>query len=110
MAKAAFEESGGAIEIVSDEQIFAAQSWLASNEGVFVEPASAASVAGLMKCCDQSACVRCPLPRVPDNAMIVCTLTGHGLKDVGSVLNDRVKPVSARSDKVAILSILEKAR
>jgi threonine synthase len=110
MAKAAFEESGGAIEIVSDEQIFAAQSWLASNEGVFVEPASAASVAGLMKCCRPPACVRCPLPRVPDNAIIVCTLTGHGLKDVASVLNDRVKPVFARSDKATILSILEKAR
>jgi threonine synthase len=110
MAKVAFEESGGAIEIVSDEQIFAAQRWLASNEGVFVEPASAASVAGLMKCCNQPACVRCPLPGVPDNAIIVCTLTGHGLKDVASVLNDRVKPVSARSDKAAILSILEKAR
>jgi len=110
MAAAAFEESGGAIEIVSDEQIFAAQSWLASNEGIFVEPASAASVAGLMKCCSQPACVRCPLPRIPDNAMIVCTLTGHGLKDVASVLNDRVKPVSAPSDKAAILSILEKAR
>jgi hypothetical protein len=63
-----------------------------------------------MKCCNQPACVRCPLPGVPDNAMIVCTLTGHGLKDVASVLNDRVKPVSARSDKAAILSILEKAR
>ena len=42
--------------------------------------------------------------------MIVCTLTGHGLKDVASVLNDRAKPVFARSDKAAILSILEKAR
>jgi threonine synthase len=110
MATAAFEESGGAIEIVSDEQIFAAQSWLASNEGIFVEPASAASVAGLMKCCNQPGCIRCPLPSIPDNAMIVCTLTGHGLKDVASVLNDRVKLVSAPSDKAAILSILEKAR
>ena len=56
MANAAFQESGGAIEIVTDEEIFAAQSWLASNEGVFVEPASAASVAGLFKCWTQTAC------------------------------------------------------
>jgi threonine synthase len=110
MAKTAFEESGGAIEIVTDQQIFAAQSWLASNEGVFVEPASAASVAGLMKCRNQPACVPCPLPRIPDNATIVCTLTGHGLKDIDSVLNDGVKPVSARSDKAAILSIIENVR
>jgi threonine synthase len=63
-----------------------------------------------MKCCNQPGCIRCPLPSIPDNAMIVCTLTGHGLKDVASVLNDRVKLVSAPSDKAAILSILEKAR
>jgi threonine synthase len=110
MANAAFADSGGAIEIVSDQQIFAAQNWLASNEGVFVEPASAASVAGLMKCCSQPACVRCPLPKIPDNAIIVCTLTGHGLKDIASVLTDRAKPVPARSDKSAVLSILEKLR
>jgi threonine synthase len=41
---------------------------------------------------------------------IVCTLTGHGLKDIASVLNDGVKPVSARSDKAAILSIIENVR
>ena len=110
MAKMAFAESGGAIEIVTDKQIFAAQRWLASNEGVFVEPASAASVAGLMKCRNQPACVPCPLPRIPDNATIVCTLTGHGLKDIASVLNDDVKPVAARSDKAAILSIIENVR
>ena len=109
-AKEAFQESDGAIEIVSDDQIFAAQSWLASREGVFVEPASAASIAGLMKCCSQTACTQCPLPNVPDDATIVCTLTGHGLKDVASVLNDRVKPVSARPDKATIMSILERAR
>jgi threonine synthase len=108
-AKMAFQASGGAVEIVSDEEIFAAQKWLASHEGVFVEPASAASVAGLMKCCSQTACPRCPLTNVPENATIVCTLTGHGLKDVGAVLNDRVKPVSARPDKAAIMSILQRA-
>jgi threonine synthase len=109
MAKAAFQESSGAIEIVTDEEIFAAQSWLASHEGLFVEPASAASVAGLLKC-RQAPCPSCPIPKIPDDAIIVCTLTGHGLKDTAAVLKDSVKPLSAPADKAAILSILEKAR
>jgi len=110
MANAAFKESSGAIDIVTDEEIFAAQSWLASNEGLFVEPASAASVAGLFKCRTQTVCAPCPVPNIPDDAVVVCTLTGHGLKDTAAVLNDRVKPISAPADKAAILSILEKAR
>jgi threonine synthase len=109
MANAAFQESGGAIEIVTDEEIFAAQSWLASHEGLFIEPASAASVAGLFKC-RETTCASCPVPKIPDDALIVCTLTGHGLKDTASVLSDRVKPISAPADKAAILSILEKAK
>src|SRR5262244_3133971 len=51
-ARAAITESRGAIDIVSDEEILAAQTWLAQREGIFVEPASAASIAGLFKCCD----------------------------------------------------------
>src|SRR5205809_821781 len=50
-ARAAINESHGAIDVVSDEEILAAQTWLAQHEGIFVEPASAASVAGLFKCC-----------------------------------------------------------
>jgi threonine synthase len=110
MANAAFQQSGGAIEIVTDEEIFAAQSWLAANEGLFVEPASAASVAGLFKCRTQTVCGPCPVPNIPDDAVVVCTLTGHGLKDTAAVLNDRVKPISAPADKAAVLSILEKAK
>jgi threonine synthase len=110
MANAAFQESGGAIEIITDEEIFAAQSWLASKEGLFVEPASAVSVAALFKCGPQTACTSCPVQKIPDDAVIVCTLTGHGLKDTAAVLNDRVKPVAASADKAAILSILEKVK
>jgi threonine synthase len=110
MATAAFQESGGAIEIITDEEIFSGQSWLASKEGLFVEPASAASVAGLFKCRSQTACAGCPVQKIPDDAVIVCTLTGHGLKDTAAVLNDRVKPVAAPADKAAVLSILEKAK
>ncbi len=50
LATAAIRDSGGAIDIVTDAEILAAQQWLAANEGIFVEPASAASIAGLFKC------------------------------------------------------------
>src|SRR5439155_8169441 len=53
-ARAAIAESRGAIDVVSDEEILAAQNWLAQREGIFVEPASAAPIAGLFKCCDSS--------------------------------------------------------
>jgi threonine synthase len=110
LANAAFQESGGAIDIVTDEEIFAAQSWLASKEGLFVEPASAASIAGLFKCLRQVGGDTSPIPKIPDEATVVCTLTGHGLKDVAAILNDKMKPIAAPADKTAILSILEKAK
>jgi threonine synthase len=109
-ANAALKESRGAVEIVSDAEIFAAQRWLASNEGVFAEPASAASVAGLLKCCADSSYARSLLTRIPDGGTIVCTLTGHGLKDAACVLNDLTKPIHAAPTKAAILAILEKIR
>ncbi len=69
-AIAARDESEGRIEAVTDEEILQAYRLLASTEGVFCEPASAASVAGVLKFKDE-------LPQ----GQIVCTLTGHGLKD-----------------------------
>ena len=65
------EASKGAFNAVTDEEILAAYSILAGEEGVFCEPASAASVAGLLKVKDE----------VPANAKIVCVLTGNGMKD-----------------------------
>ncbi len=106
IATDAFRESGGSIGIITDDEIFEAQHWLASHEGLFVEPASAVSVAAILKCQD-SLGAYCPLPNIPENAVIVCTLTGHGLKDTNAVLNDRLKPLSAPAEKFAILSILE---
>ncbi len=79
-ARAAITESHGCIDIVSDEEILEAQSWLAKNEGVFVEPASAASVAGLLKCL-RNRCASCPFHTVAAGSTVVCTVTGHGLKD-----------------------------
>ena len=105
LATSALQASGGSIGILTDEEIFHAHRWLASNEGLFVEPASAISIAALLKCGEFTSSL---LPDLPENAVIVCTLTGHGLKDTNAVLNDRVKPISAPADKSAILSILEK--
>ena len=79
-ASAAIEESKGAIDIVTDGEILQAQAWLAKNEGIFVEPASAASIAGLFKCCS-AANARYPVTKIPEGSRIVCTVTGHGLKD-----------------------------
>jgi len=67
-AVAALDASGGRIAAVSDAEILAAQSWLAANEGVFCEPASAASVAGVLR-------------YGVEGDPLVCVLTGHGLKD-----------------------------
>ena len=72
-AVAARDESGGRIEAVTDEQILEAHRYLSSQEGVFVEPGSAASVAGLLASHEAGL--------VPPGARIVCTVTGHGLKD-----------------------------
>src|SRR3984893_13045082 len=79
-ARAAIAESRGAIDIVTDEEILAAQSWLARHEGIFVEPASAAAIAGLFKCCDSNEAAY-SFQNIPEASRIVCTVTGHGLKD-----------------------------
>jgi threonine synthase len=79
-ARAAITESHGAIDVVSDEEILAAQAWLAQHEGIFVEPASAASIAGLFKCCDSKEAAY-SFQKIQGQSRIVCTVTGHGLKD-----------------------------
>jgi threonine synthase len=79
-AGSAITESHGAIDVVSDEQILAAQTWLAQHEGIFVEPASAAPIAGLFKCCDSKEAAY-SFQKIPEQSRIVCTVTGHGLKD-----------------------------
>lgn len=84
-ARRAVEESRGAICTVSDEEILNAQRWLASQEGIFAEPASAASVAGLLRCASSRRCAACPLVSLSRGAAIVLTITGHGLKDPASV-------------------------
>jgi threonine synthase len=72
-AEAARDESGGLIETVTDDEIVASYRELATSQGVFCEPASAASLAGVVKLAAAG--------RIPDGATVVCVLTGHGLKD-----------------------------
>ena len=87
-AAAAAEESRGRIDMVSDEEIIDAYRLLAEREGVFVEPASAAAVAGHDKTFRRG--------ELPRGALVVCVLTGHGLKDpdlaVACVQEPRVVP------------------
>ena len=100
-ARAALDESKGAIEIVTDEEILAAQSWLAQMEGIFVEPASAASIAGFFKCCVPQIGAA-PVMEIPDGSRVVCTVTGHGLKDPDAILRriGEFEAVPAEIDKV----------
>jgi threonine synthase len=83
-ARAAIVESHGAIDVVSDEEILAAQMWLAQHEGIFVEPASAAPIAGLFKCCNSKEAAY-SFQKIPEQSRIVCTVTGHGLKDPDAI-------------------------
>ena len=95
-ARAAIVESRGAIDVVSDDEILAAQSWLAQHEGVFVEPASAAPIAGLFKCCD-SRDTAYSFRQIREGSRIVCTVTGHGLKDPEVIIGQlkELKPIAA---------------
>lgn len=97
LAIAAQRESGGLFEAVTDEEILAAQAFLAAREGVFVEPASAAGVAGLLARRQRGA--------VDPDQQIVITVTGHGLKDVDTALSSRgpiqAEIVPAELDRVA---------
>ncbi|AYO30385.1 threonine synthase [Biomaibacter acetigenes] len=78
-------ESGGKIDSVTDEEILEAYSLLSKKEGVFVEPASAASVAGVIKYSKKNGFKK--------GEKIVCVLTGHGLKDPNTAIQNGVSPV-----------------
>jgi len=95
-ARAAIVESQGQIDVVSDEDILAAQSWLAQHEGIFVEPASAASIAGFFKCCDANDAAY-SFQKIQEASRIVCTVTGHGLKDPDVIIGrmKKLKPIAA---------------
>jgi threonine synthase len=94
-AIAARDESGGHIGEVTDGQILEAYRLLAAEEGVFVEPASAASVAGLLEAAAQGL--------VDEHDEVVCTVTGHGLKDPQRAVSEVEvgEPVPAAAAAVA---------
>ncbi len=100
-AERARDESGGLIDEVSDQEIISAYKLLAAQEGVFVEPASAASVAGLLKLAKQGFFKKANAHR-RSALKIVCVLTGHGLKDperaIATVKRPKVLP--AKIEKV----------
>jgi threonine synthase len=91
-ATAARDESGGLIDFVTDEEIIAAYKLMASTEGVLAEPASAASVAGLIKAHK--------LGQIEANSTIVCVLTGNGLKDPDSAIKYSGCEVKKTSSKI----------
>lgn len=86
-AEAARDESGGLIDTVSDDEILAAYKLIASKEGVFAEPASAASVAGILKLAGKGY-----FGKAEGRIRIVCVLTGHGLKDPDRAIASVEKP------------------
>ena len=108
----AVKESGGCFEIVEDAEILAAQKWLASNEGIFVEPASAAPVAALFKChgIGKAAprCTSCPFHGFRPGAKIVLTVTGHGLKDPDTAKHAVTEPVETEATADAVRDALAK--
>ncbi len=107
-ANAAIKESSGSIDIVTDEEILAAQGWLASNEGIFVEPASAASIAGLFKSLDATRVNERRFPAIPDGSRIVCTVTGHGLKDPDVAKEQCGSVIPAKAEKDEILRLIQR--
>ena len=101
-AAAAREESGGLIDMVSDNEIIEAYKLLAMKEGVFVEPASAASIAGLLKLTKKGYFKRMAQD-LRRRAQVVCILTGHGLKDPDRAIKSVKKPRVVKSNLKAVL-------
>ncbi|HDL19807.1 MAG TPA: threonine synthase [Nitrospirae bacterium] len=99
-ALAARDESGGLIESVTDDEILSAYRLIASSEGIFCEPASAAPVAGLLKLNRKG--------YFKKGQTAVCTLTGHGLKDPDTVFSVVNKPISISSKLRDVEEIIKK--
>jgi threonine synthase len=98
LAIAARDESGGLIEAVTDRQILSAYKLLAGREGVFVEPASAAGVAGLLKLAEEG--------RLARGQRITVTVTGNGLKDPDWAINGAPTPPKVPVDAAFAVGVL----
>ena len=94
----AADQSGGSISIVTDLEIVEAYKLIAAKEGIFCEPASAASVAGTLKLAKAG--------KIPDGSTIVCVLTGHGLKDPDNAILYGEKPTFIPCQAEAVVKLL----
>ncbi len=95
LAKNVEKESGGWFDSLTDDEILAAQKMLTEKEGIFCEPASATSIAGAMRDISSG--------KIPEGSKVVCTLTGHGLKDPDTAISqcsDEMILVSPVMDEV----------
>ena len=98
-ATAAVQESGGHIGKVTDEEILAAYKLLARTEGILVEPASAACLAGVKKCVEQQ--------MIPEGSLLAATMTGHGLKDPDAAIEAAgAGPTVVPADKEAVMRVI----
>jgi threonine synthase len=95
------DASGGLIRAVTDREILTAYRLLARQVGVFVELASAASVAGLLAAATEGL--------IPRGSTVVCTVTGHGLKDPEWAISTAPPPVSIANDSLAAARALDLA-
>lgn len=103
-AVAARDESHGQIDMVTDAEITEASKFLASKEGVFCEPASAASVAGLIKAADRGDLAK--LVKERGELTITCVLTGHGLKDPDFAIQNSPSFIDIPAEKGAVLEVM----
>ncbi len=97
-AEKARDESGGVIDSVTDAEILDAYKYIAAKEGIFCEPASAASLAGVIKLSKKG--------YFSDGETVVCTLTGNGLKDPQNAIEISNPPINVKADLSAIEEIL----
>ena len=95
----AVEESAGKIDMVTDEEILQAYKMVAAEEGVFCEPASAAAVAGVIKMSKAGA--------LRDADTVVCTLTGHGLKDADTAIGVSRPPLTVKASRDEVVRLLK---
>ncbi|MEK6593621.1 MAG: threonine synthase [Pseudomonadota bacterium] len=98
LAVAAQQESGGWFDECTDQEILHVQKLLAQTEGIFCEPASAISLAGVLKDLE--------LGKIGEGSTIVCTLTGHGLKDPDTAIAQSTKPVTVDAEHGAIERVI----
>ncbi|MCP1306730.1 threonine synthase [Paenibacillus tyrfis] len=100
-AEAAAKDSGGQINFVTDEQILHAYKTIAAREGIFAEPASAASIAGVMKLKSEG--------YFEKGQSVVCVLTGHGLKDPNIAIKSvSAEPMVVHDSEEAVMEAIRK--